>query len=186
MAEPATTSTSDGAATSPGTVGILRETVPGERRVAMVPAVVGSLTRLGLSVVVETGAGDGAGFPDEAFAARGATVASRAEVLAADVLLCVRVPGTGADADPGGVDELRPGTIVIGTARPLDDPESVERVAERGVALFTLELLPRITRAQAMDVLSSQATVAGYKAVLIAADAAAEDVPAAHDRRRAR
>jgi NAD(P) transhydrogenase subunit alpha len=136
----------------------------------MVPAVVGSLTRLGLSAVVETGAGEGAGFPDGAFAARGATVASRAEVLGADVLLCVRVPGTGAAADPAGVDELRPGTIVIGTARPLDDPGSVERLAERGVALFALELLPRITRAQAMDVLSSQATVAGYKAAVIAAD----------------
>jgi NAD(P) transhydrogenase subunit alpha len=94
----------------------------------------------------------------------------RATALRADVLLGVRAPGTEQPPDPDTLAALRPGQIVVGTARPLDEPECAARVAERGATLFALELLPRITRAQAMDVLSSQATVAGYKAVLVAAD----------------
>jgi proton-translocating NAD(P)+ transhydrogenase subunit alpha len=156
---------------APGTtLGVVRETAPGERRVAAVPGTIGSLTRLGLSVLVERGAGAGAGFPDEQFAARGALVIDRETVMGADILLGVRAPGTEEPPDPATLKALRPGQVVVGTARPLDAPEGSARVAERGATLFALELLPRITRAQSMDVLSSQATVAGYKAVLIAAD----------------
>jgi NAD(P) transhydrogenase subunit alpha len=136
----------------------------------MVPAVVGSLARLGLSVIVEKGAGVAAGFPDEAYAARAARIASRAEVLSTDIVLGVRAPGTEDLEDPSTLAALRPDQVVIGTARALDAPEGVGRVADRGVTLFAIELLPRISRAQTMDVLSSQATVAGYKAVLVAAE----------------
>ncbi len=140
------------------------------------------MTTLGLSVLVETGAGASAGFRDEQYAARGAVLSDRATVLGADVLLGVRAPGTERRPDPATLAALRPGQIVVGTAGPSTNRSAPPGVAERGVTLFALELLPRITRAQAMDVLSSQATVAGYKAVLVGGRRAAEDVPAAHHR----
>src|SRR5215210_7620554 len=146
-------------------VGIPRETLPGEARVAVIPTTVPVLTKAGLDVVVEEGAGVAAGFPDEAYRTQGATVANRAEVFhGADVVLQVR-------ATPGDPTLLRPGQTVIGFADPLGSPDGVTRLATSGATLFSMELMPRITRAQSMDALSSMATIAGYKGVLLAANA---------------
>jgi NAD(P) transhydrogenase subunit alpha len=128
-------------------------------------------------VRIETGAGEAAGFTDAAYQAKGAAAgASRDDVFAAEVLLCVRAGGGGVEAG-GDLDRLRPGRVVIGLADPLGSPAAAHLLAARGVTLFALELLPRITRAQTMDVLSSQATVAGYKAVVLAAQVASKMFP---------
>jgi NAD(P) transhydrogenase subunit alpha len=145
-------------------VGIRRETWPGETRVAVIPAGVAALKKAGLEIVVEAGAGAAAGFPDETYAAQGAAVASAHDVAgSSDILLTVRAmpPGNG----------LRPGQTVIGFADPLGTPLPLRDVAASGVTMLSMELMPRITRAQSMDALSSMATIAGYKAVLLAADA---------------
>ena len=144
-------------------VGIPKETFPGETRVALVPAAVAPLVKSGLDVVVESGAGTAAGFPDELYRAQGAALASRPEVFGtADILLQVR-------ALPAESSMLRPGQTVIGFADPLGAPIGVKDLAPAGVNLFSMELMPRITRAQSMDALSSMATIAGYKGVLLAA-----------------
>jgi NAD(P) transhydrogenase subunit alpha len=129
--------------------------------------VVAGYVKAGFRVLVESGAGASAGFTDRAYVDRGAVIATRDEALAADVLAAVRVLG----GDPESPDRgrLRPGQVVIGMAAPLASPEVAAAVADRGAVLYALELLPRTTRAQAMDVLSSQANIAGYKAVLLAA-----------------
>lgn len=151
-------------------VAVLQETFPGEKRLALAPAAVAGLIKAGLEVRIQSGAGDAAGFSDEAYSQKGATISpSREDAFAADVLLHVRVPGrAGAGTD---LSLYRPGQVVVGLTDVLSDPESVLPMASRGVSLFALEMVPRITRAQAMDVLSSQATVAGYRAVLLAASA---------------
>jgi NAD(P) transhydrogenase subunit alpha len=152
--------------------GIVKETFPEERRVALTPHVLPQLAKAGVEVVLESGAGDAAGFPDAAFTEKGAkVVGSRAEVFqTADVLLQVR--GYGANPERGGEDLplLREGQALIAAFEPLTAAEEVKAVADKGVTLFALELVPRITRAQSMDILSSMATIAGYKAVLLAAD----------------
>jgi NAD(P) transhydrogenase subunit alpha len=150
-------------------IGVAAERFPGERRVALVPATIPLLKKAGLDVLVETGAGREAGFPDAVYQDKGAQiVASRSGVLnAADVILQVRTAGAGGDQ--GRADVWKPGQIVIGMADPLGAPEGVRELASRGVTVFALELIPRITRAQSMDVLSSMATIAGYKAVVLAA-----------------
>jgi proton-translocating NAD(P)+ transhydrogenase subunit alpha len=151
------------------TIGVPKETHPRERRVAITPAVVPSLTRAGLTVLIEAGAGAEAGFGDEAYRDKGARIVDRSQAFAADVLLWVRALGSpSAVAD---LEALHPGQVVIGMLDPLFNPEACRDLADREVVAFALELLPRTTRAQSMDVLSSQATVAGYKAVLLAADA---------------
>jgi len=153
-------------------VGVPKEELAGERRVALVPALVPSLTKAGLEVMVQAGAGEAAGFPDTQYADKGARVVPpRAEVFAADVLLQVRSAGAEASCESNDLSLLRPGQVVIGMADPLGMPMAIQRWATTGVTLFALELLPRITRAQSMDVLSSMATVAGYRAVLLAATA---------------
>jgi len=146
-------------------VGAILEPLAGERRVAVTPASASLLVKAGFVVLVEAGAGSGAGYADSAYEAAGASLVDRAGALAADALLRVR-----ATAWPEG-GEPRQTAVVIGLGDPLGHPEEVASLAARGVTLFALELLPRVTRAQPMDVLSSQATVAGYKAVLLAADA---------------
>jgi NAD(P) transhydrogenase subunit alpha len=152
------------------TVGVPRETFPGEHRVALTPPVIPALAQAGIDVLVECGAGNAAGFPDEAYEAKGAKVVRyRNEVFAVDVILRVRPLLPNLDAARPDLDRLRPGQVVIGVCDPLSYPEAVEAFASRTVTLFSLDLLPRITRAQSMDVLSSQATVAGYKAVVLAA-----------------
>ncbi len=152
--------------TDPGgfTVGVVRERREGERRVAMSPAALAPLLKGGARVLVERGAGEAAGYSDAAFADKGAELVSRAEALAARVLLRVQV-------DEDAVGETHPGQIVIGLATPLAGVPTVPAIAERGATLFAMELVPRTTRAQAMDALSSQANIAGYKAVLLAAGA---------------
>jgi NAD(P) transhydrogenase subunit alpha len=152
-------------------VGIPRETFPGERRVALTPAVVPSLLRLGVEIRVESGAGLSAGFPDDAFEAKGARVVSaRAEALDSDVLLQVRTLGANPREGRRDLEHLRPGTTLIGFAEPMTATAEIEALAGRGVSLFALELLPRTSRAQSMDALTSMATLAGYKAVLVAAE----------------
>jgi H+-translocating NAD(P) transhydrogenase subunit alpha len=143
-------------------VGIPRETWPGETRVAVIPASVPTLIKSGLEVVVEEGAGAAAGFLDDAYGAQGATIAPRSAVFQSEVILQVR---TGPE--DGG--SLRAGQTVIGFADPLGSPASISTLASSGVTLLSMELMPRITRAQSMDALSSMATIAGYKGVLLAA-----------------
>jgi len=145
-------------------VGVAKETLRGETRVALIPASVAALRKAGLDVVVERGAGAAAGFIDSAYEQAGAVVASRADVFSqADILLQVR-------AIPADLESLRPGQVVIGFADPLGSPDDVRVLSGRGVTAFSMELMPRITRAQSMDALSSMATIAGYKGVLLAAD----------------
>jgi NAD(P) transhydrogenase subunit alpha len=154
-------------------VGVPRESFPGERRVALVPAALANLAKAGLEVVLEAGAGAEAGYPDADYAAKGAKILSeRAEVFrVADII--VQVLGHGANDKTGNADLplFRRDQILIAFLRPMGSVESIMDIASRGVISFSVELVPRTTRAQSMDALSSMSTVAGYKAVLIAADA---------------
>jgi NAD(P) transhydrogenase subunit alpha len=143
-------------------IGVPRELEPGERRVALVPDAVTRLAGGGFDVLVEPGAGTEASFPDAAYEDAGATLSDA--VWDADAVAKVRKPA------PDEVDRLRSGQVLVGFLEPLTDRAGIERLSERGVHAFAMESIPRITRAQPMDALSSQATVSGYKAVLIAAD----------------
>jgi H+-translocating NAD(P) transhydrogenase subunit alpha len=146
-------------------VAVPRETAPGERRVALVPETVSKLRGTGFEIQVERGAGAAAGFPDEAYAEAGAELADTGSLFsAAGAVACVAAPSAEI------VSALAPGTVVVGFLQPLTDAEGIARLRDRGVIAFAMESIPRITRAQGMDALSSQATVAGYKAVLLAAD----------------
>jgi NAD(P) transhydrogenase subunit alpha len=146
-------------------VAVPKENGAGERRVALVPEAVGRLVSAGFSIAVERGAGGGAEFPDEQYEQSGAELVSRADLFAgADAV--VRVGAPAADE----VNDLAPGTVLIAFLSPLTDPAGIERLAARGVVAFAMESIPRISRAQSMDALSSQSTVAGYKAVILAAD----------------
>ena len=158
---------------APLVVGVPRETFPDERRVALVPATAKTLQKAGMAVLLETKAGHAAGFPDAVYEHQNVRIASsRDEVFeTADILLSVRAGGANPEAGAADVARLRDGQILIGMCDPLSEPKPIQAMAERGAIVFALELLPRITRAQSMDVLSSMATVAGYKAVLLAADA---------------
>lgn len=151
-------------------VGIPKETFPGERRVALVPAVVPSLVKAGLEVIVEHGAGQSAGFPDAEYQAKGARLGMRADVFAADIVLQVRCLGANPEAGRADTPMLRSGQVLIGFAEPLSAPQAAAEVAARGALLFAMELIPRITRAQSMDALSSMASIAGYKSAILAAD----------------
>ena len=152
-------------------IGVPKETFPGERRVALVPATVPSLQKAGFVVHVESGAGLDAGFTNEMYEAQGAVISDRAEVLAkGEVILQVRAVGTGGESDADDLKALKKGQIVIGLIDALSNKDAVQALESSGVKSFALELVPRITRAQAMDVLSSQANLAGYKAALMAAD----------------
>jgi NAD(P) transhydrogenase subunit alpha len=155
-------------------VGVPRETATGETRVAITPAAAAQLIKRKLDVVVETGAGTAAGFEDTAYSAKGARVTTRDEILrSADLLLQVRSP---AATDPD-LDRVKPGALFIGFCDPLAAPQTAAAVARRGCSLISMELIPRITRAQAMDALSSQANLAGYKAVVLAAEASPKIFP---------
>jgi NAD(P) transhydrogenase subunit alpha len=150
-------------------VAVVRETFPGEKRVALVPASIPSLIKSGWEVMVEAGAGVAAGYPDQQYIDKGARLASRNECFAADVVLHVRVAGANPQALADDLPRYRTDQVVIGMCDPLGEPKQAAELALRGVSLFSLELVPRITRAQSMDVLSSMASVAGYRAVLLAA-----------------
>jgi NAD(P) transhydrogenase subunit alpha len=154
------------------TVGVPRETFPGERRVALVPAAVVPLAKAGMSVLIEAGAGGEAGFPDAAYVDKAARLAADRDELfrRADVVVQVRALGANPQAGRADVERLRANQTLVAACDPLSEPQPIAEAAPRGAAVFALELVPRITRAQSMDVLSSMATVAGYKAVLMAAD----------------
>lgn len=154
----------------PGIVGIVRETYPQERRVALVPRQCEVLRKSGLDVVIEQSAGVDAGFPDELYVARGARIAGREQILGeADILAQVRTLGANPEAGRADLPSLRSGQILIGFAEPLTALAEASDLANAGVSLLALELIPRITRAQSMDALSSMATISGYRAVLMGA-----------------
>ncbi|HET6323518.1 MAG TPA: NAD(P) transhydrogenase subunit alpha [Planctomycetaceae bacterium] len=160
------------------TVGVPKETSGHERRVALVPADVRSLKKVGFEVLVETNAGLTAGFLDTQYTQQGARIAAdRAELASAEIILHVRA-GAADLGQPFAVGEsLRENQILVAMCDPLSDPQPIAALADRRVTTFALELLPRITRAQSMDVLSSMATIAGYKAVVLAAEASPRMFP---------
>jgi NAD(P) transhydrogenase subunit alpha len=153
-------------------IAVVKETYPGECRVALVPASIAPLLKIGCHVQVEAGAGQAAGYPDDAYRQHGAEiVADRGQMFqAADVVAQVRALGANPVAGQADLDLVHDGLAIVGTCDPLGNPQAVQQLAERGVTLFGMELIPRITRAQSMDVLSSMATISGYKAVLLAAN----------------
>jgi H+-translocating NAD(P) transhydrogenase subunit alpha len=152
-------------------VGVPRESYPGERRVAIVPAVVASLAKAGLEVVVESGAGEQAGYPDSMYADKGAKIADRPVVFGtADIVVQVLAYGSNDATGKDDLPLLRRGQVLIGFLRPFGSAEVVQEIAAAGVTSFSVELVPRTTRAQSMDALSSMGTICGYKAVLVAAE----------------
>ncbi len=153
-------------------VGIAGESYPGQRLVAVVPDGVAALRKAGYEVLVATGAGREAGYPDQAYAEKGAElVGSRREVLSrAELILQHQALGANPEQGMTDLESLRSGQLLIAFLDPLSSPAAVKAAAERGVTALSMELMPRITRAQSMDALSSMATIAGYKAVLMAAD----------------
>lgn len=153
-------------------VGVPKETFPGERRVALVPMVIPNLKKIGLDVIIQAGAGLASGYRDTDFQEKGATlVPSRADVFQqADIVTQVLSYGANDRTGRDDVQLFRRGQYLIGFLRPLGTKEVVSEVAGSGISSFAVELMPRITRAQSMDALSSMATVAGYKAVILAAD----------------
>lgn len=150
-------------------VAVLKESFPTEQRVALVPANVPQLAKVGLDVVVEAGAGQAAGFLDAHYVEKGAKIVARDELFTADIIAQVRTLGTNKEAGRNDLSKFRNGQFIIGMCDPLGEPGSAVEIAKTGASLFALELIPRITRAQSMDVLSSMATIAGYRAVLLAA-----------------
>ena len=153
-------------------IGVPKESFPGERRVAIVPALIPALGKAGFEVRIEAQAGLSAGYPDADYTAKGAKIVSeRSEVFRqADLVVQILCHGSNDQTGAADLPLLRSGQILVGFLRPLGVLATVEQVAATGVTAFSVELMPRITRAQSMDALSSMATVAGYKAVLLAAD----------------
>jgi H+-translocating NAD(P) transhydrogenase subunit alpha len=153
-------------------VGVPKESYPGERRVALVPAVIPLLTKAGLEVAIESHAGEEAGYPDSSYSERGARILpDRAAVFqTADIIVQVLSYGSNDITGKADIPLLRRDQVLVGFLRPLGSAEVVQEVARTGVTSFSVELIPRTTRAQSMDALSSMATVCGYKAVLLAAE----------------
>jgi NAD(P) transhydrogenase subunit alpha len=147
-------------------ISVPKETAEGERRVALVPETVSRLTKAGLEVVVQAAAGEAASFPDDAYREAGASVTAATDELYRDADVVVRVQKPNEEE----VEAMRAGVVLIAFLEPLTDRDGIERLAKRGITGFAMESIPRVTRAQSMDALSSQSTVSGYKAVLIAAD----------------
>src|SRR5437762_10429623 len=153
-------------------VGVPRESYPGERRVAIVPAVLANLAKAGIQVAIEAGAGAAAGYPDGEYSEKGAKiVGTRAEVFAAaEIVVQVLCHGSNDRTGKADLPLLRRGQILVGFLRPLGALETLKEVAATGATSFAVELMPRTTRAQSMDALSSMGTICGYKAVVLAAD----------------
>ena len=153
-------------------IGVPKESFPGERRVALVPAVVPNLAKAGFEVLIEAHAGLSAGYPDAEYTAKGAKIITeRSEIFGrADVVVQILCHGSNDQTGAADLPLLKPGQVLVGFLRPLGVLATVEEVAARGVTAFSVDLMPRTTRAQSMDALSSMATVGGYKAVLLAAD----------------
>jgi NAD(P) transhydrogenase subunit alpha len=160
-------------------VGVVKETFPGERRVALVPGVLPSITKAGAEVIVEAGAGLEAGFPDQEYEEKGAKIVSaRAEIFrSADIVCMIRAYGANPGKGAGDLARYRKDQVLVGLSEPLTALEPIKKIAATGAKLFALELIPRTTRGQAMDVLSSQASVAGYKAVALATNTLAKMFP---------
>ena len=160
-------------------IGIPKEIKTGEQRVALTPANIEFLTGKGLQVLFQTDAGSAAGYPDAEYTAAGATLtADRAEIFASsDIILQVQSFGSNNENSDDDLARLRNGQLVIGMMDPLASPSAAQAVADKGATAIALELVPRISRAQSMDVLSSMATLAGYKAVLMGASAAPRIFP---------
>lgn len=154
------------------TAGVVRESALGERRVALVPSALSVLGKTGVQILMEAGAGVPAGFSDSEYRDKGVRVAaSRSEVFSqADVVLQVRSLGANPETGAADLALLRKGQVLIGFGEPLTAGAAAKSLADAGASYLSMELMPRITRAQSMDALSSMATIAGYKAVLIAAD----------------
>ena len=153
-------------------LGVPKESYPGERRVAIVPAVVPALTKAGLEVLVEAGAGVEAGYPDQDYTAKGAKLAAdRAEIFrTADIVVQVLCFGSNDLTGKADLALMRSGQAIVGFLRPMGKLEELQELARTGVTSFAVELMPRTTRAQSMDALSSMGTICGYKAVIMAAD----------------
>lgn len=160
-------------------VSAIHESLPGERMVALTPAAAATLVKHGLDVRIEAGAGIAAGFPDTAYEKAGITiVADRAELLRqTDILVQVHALGSNPEAQRADLAALKRGVRIVGFANPLTDKTAMQTLAQCGVTLLAMELVPRITRAQSMDALSSMASLAGYKAVLLAAEALGKIFP---------
>jgi H+-translocating NAD(P) transhydrogenase subunit alpha len=153
-------------------VGVPKESYPGERRVALVPGVLANLAKAGLQVVVQAGAGAEAGYPDSEYSDKGASIAvSRAEIFArADIVAQVLCFGSNDKTGQADLPLLKKGQALLGFLRPLGAVDTLKKIAVTGATAFSVELMPRTTRAQSMDALSSMATICGYKAVIMAAD----------------
>ncbi len=147
-------------------IGVPKESFPGEARVALIPDHIPSIAKVGLKVLFEKNAGVGSGFSDEQYMKKGAEIIDDREKLlaASDIILQVRGLGANLVEWKRDLPYVRPGQWLIGLFEPLAEPEAVAQIAETGVTAFAMELMPRITRAQSMDALSSMATIAGYKA----------------------
>ena len=154
-------------------VGVPKETYPGEKRVALIPAIIPSLIKGGLEVQIESGAGAESGYPDSAYTEKGASIATSRLQIFEKAKIIVQVRQLGANPEQGKTDLpfMQEGQILIGIAEALSNPHALRELNTRKVMAFSMELMPRITRAQSMDILSSMGTVAGYKAVLMAANA---------------
>lgn len=153
-------------------LGVPKEIYPGERRVAIVPGVIPTLAKAGLEVIVEAGAGIEAGYPDREYTEKGAKlVADRAEVFrTADIVVQVLCYGSNDVNGKADLPLMRSGQVIVGFLRPMGKLEELQELAKTGVTSFAVELMPRTTRAQSMDALSSMGTICGYKAVVMAAD----------------
>jgi NAD(P) transhydrogenase subunit alpha len=151
-------------------IAVLKETFPGECRVALVPDSLASLVNQKLQILVERSAGEAAGFADAEYEAQGASLVSREEAFRADVLLQVRTCSANPEAGRTDLEQFQPGQTIIGLCDPLGNPQTIQEMANAGVTVLALEMVPRIARAQAMDALSSMAMIAGYRAVLLAAN----------------
>jgi len=152
--------------------GVVTESAPGERRVALVPSALTVFAKTGIQILMEPGAGLAAGFPDAEYAEKGVRIAKDRAAVFAESQVVLQVRSLGANPETGSSDLrlMRPGQVIIGLGEPLTAGDAAKALAERRASFLAMELMPRITRAQSMDALSSMATVAGYKAVLIAAD----------------
>jgi H+-translocating NAD(P) transhydrogenase subunit alpha len=153
-------------------IGVPRETFPGERRVAFVPSVIPTVMKAGFEAVVESGAGSGAGYPDAEYSEKGARIVTERDQVfkSADVVVQVLCYGSNDVTGKADLALLRRGQALIGFLRPLGSPETIQQIAATGATAFAIELMPRTTRAQGMDALSSMATICGYKAALLGAD----------------
>ena len=160
-------------------IGVPKEIVAEENRVALVPEAIGPLLKAGMQILVERGAGEGAFIPDRAYEAVGATIVSDPAGLfpEANVVLKVQMPVVNPALGKHEVELMREGTVLISFLQPLSDPDLVKRLVERKITSFSMDYIPRIARAQRMDALSSQSTVAGYKAVLTAASSLGKFFP---------